>query len=167
MNISIYNIQKSFFFFYFEVEWHLYMTTSLLSCTSVNPTCSIWVYHFNIFLSLACEFYHQSNKTSPIVIGHGGWGGVSETADNKCTTTQYEMGSDLASSNLHHQHSWKGKMNLCSDGACFLQSIFFWRTFEGSCLTVLYLNYLAIPSWDARNQTLILCIFKLSAQWLS
>lgn len=128
-----------------------------------NRLVPFWLIALTFFVFLACEFYHQSNKTAPILIGHGGWGSVSENADNKCTTTQDEMGSDLASSNLHHQHSWKGKMNLCSDAACLLQSIFCWHTFEGSCLTILYLNYPAIPSWDARNQTLILCILKLSA----
>lgn len=35
-------------------------------------------------------------------------------------------------------------MNLCSDAACFLQSIFLWHTLEGSCLTALCLNYPAV-----------------------
>lgn len=41
----------------------------------------------------------------------------------------------MASSNLHHQHSWEGEMmNLClSHFGYFIQSIFLWHPFEGSC----------------------------------
>lgn len=67
----------------------------------------------------------------------------------------------MASSNLHHQHSWRREMMSLSQshsGYFFpihLSLAHFWRVLP----VPLCRNYLAVPSWDTIIQTLIPCNF--------